>query len=199
MRVAEQLALDPKIVSLLKETGSGDNILKTEGFDGVFDTMYATAQADSENIIAAWIGDVDANCVTQSDGFTSGEDYEITERVWYYCMEEGKTILTEPYVDSSTGKMILSAVAPVYDENGNALGVAGLDILLTHVSTVMEEYKIGYTGYVSLFSSNGIILYDPDQNIIQKNVSEISISADTAVSASYRTVVSASVYQPVNS
>lgn len=178
MRVAEQLALDPEIVSLLKETGSGDNILKTEGFDGVFDTMYATAQADSENIIAAWIGDVDANCVTQSDGFTSGEDYEITERVWYYCMEEGKTILTEPYVDSSTGKMILSAVAPVYDENGNALGVAGLDILLTHVSTVMEEYKIGYTGYVSLFSSNGIILYDPDQNIIQKNVSEISISAD---------------------
>ena len=106
MRVAEQLALDPEIVSLLKETGSGDNILKTEGFDGVFDTMYATAQADSENIIAAWIGDVDANCVTQSDGFTSGEDYEITERVWYYCMEEGKTILTEPYVDSSTGKMI---------------------------------------------------------------------------------------------
>lgn len=148
MRVAEQLALDPEIVSLLKETGSGDNILKTEGFDGVFDTMYATAQADSENIIAAWIGDVDANCVTQSDGFTSGEDYEITERVWYYCMEEGKTILTEPYVDSSTGKMILSAVAPVYDENGNALGVAGLDILLTHVSTVMEEYKIGYTAMV---------------------------------------------------
>ena len=56
--------------------------------------MKKTAAADSDNIQAVWVGDIDANVLTQSDGYTSGSDFEITERAWYKAVEEEKTILT---------------------------------------------------------------------------------------------------------
>ncbi|MBO5373008.1 MAG: HAMP domain-containing protein [Lachnospiraceae bacterium] len=73
--------------------------------------------------------------------------------------------------------MIISTVSPVYAaESGEVLGVAGLDISLAHVQEVMQEYKIGNYGYVVLFSSEGNVIYAPDESVIQKNVSEIGLS-----------------------
>lgn len=176
MRIAEQMAVNPEIRQVLGEAKAGDSIVEMEKFDTVFQNMYNIAEADSENIMAAWIADMDANMITQSDGFTSGDDWEMTERAWYSCMETGEIMLTDPYVDSSTGKTILSAVAPVYDAGGTVLGVAGLDISLAHVSEVMEDYKIGKSGYVMLFSSKGTTIYHPDENLLQLNVKDIDIS-----------------------
>lgn len=117
--------------------------------------MLNIAKADSDNILAVWIADLDANALAQSDGFTSSDGWYIQERPWYYCMEQGVTIFTEPYIDKSTGQLILSSVAPVYDMQGKVLGVAGMDIAMTKIIDVMSEYKIGKAGYVTLMSSNG--------------------------------------------
>lgn len=178
IRISEQMAVNPEIRMLLTEAKAGDNILEMPTFGTVFKNMYNIADADSENIMAAWIADLDANVVTQSDNFTSSGDWEITERPWYYCMEIGETILTDPYVDASTGKTILSTVAPVYDENGKVLGVAGLDISLAHISEVMATYQIGNAGYIMLFSEKGTTIYHPQEELLQVNISEVDISQE---------------------
>ena len=60
-------------------------------------------------------------------------------------------MLTDPYIDASTGKLILSAAAPIYAADGKTvLGVAGLDLALDHISDVMQQYHIGEAGYVIL-------------------------------------------------
>ncbi len=79
-------------------------------------------------------------------------------------------------MDSSTGKLILSAASPVYDEQGNVLGAVGLDISLDHVTEVLSTYKIGSKGYVWLVSADGTIIYNQNEELIQKNVTEINIS-----------------------
>ena len=163
----QQLAVNHQIQSILRETKTGDNILETEGFEDVFNTMYSIWQIDPDNVLAVWIGDADANVITQSDGFTSGSDFQITQREWFTCTTTGKPILTEPYTDASTGNLILSAAAPVYDTDGKTvLGVAGVDISLEHVNTTLQNYKIGKTGYVALFSKNGTVVYHPDSEKI---------------------------------
>ncbi len=177
MKVAEQMAVNPQIQKLLLDTKSGDSLIKQDGYATVFQNMVNIAGTDKENIMAAWIADIDANMVTQSDEFTSGEGWEFYDRAWSYCTQTGETILTEPYVDASTGNMIISTVSPVYaPNNGEVLGVAGLDISLAHVSKVMTEYTIGKQGYVVLFSAAGNVIYAPDESLIQKNVSEIGIT-----------------------
>lgn len=175
-RQTETLAVNPQIRAVMQETGAGDDILKASDMGDVEKYLVSTAGADTENLMAAWIADLDASVITQSDGYTSEDGWDITGRAWYSCIENGKTVLTEPYVDSSTGKLILSAASPVYDENGTVLGAAGLDISLDHVTEVLSGYTIGNKGYVWLVSANGTIIYNPNADLIQKNITEVNIS-----------------------
>lgn len=176
-QIVEQLAVNPDVRDVLSETKPGDNILQAGKMGAVYENMQNVAMIDTENIMAVWIADMDASVLTQSDGFTSGEGWQFTERVWYSCVEARATLLTEPYVDSSTGKVILSAVTPVYDEaNGSVLGVAGVDVSLDHFIDVMKGYKVGRNGYIILLTSNGTISYHPQSELIDKNIADVNVS-----------------------
>lgn len=175
-RSVEQLAVNPEIKQVLRETKAGDELSKAEKMDTVMQNLVQIANTDTENVMAAWVSDLDTSSLMQSDGFISGKDWDITGRGWYGCVENKETVLTEPYVDSSTGKMILSAAAPVIDDDGTALGAVGMDIALDHMTKIMEEYKIGRKGYMLLLSEKGTFLYHPQEDIIQKNITEVSIS-----------------------
>ena len=171
----EQLSVNPEIQNVMLETKAGDDIWQAEKINTAMNNIINIANTDSENVMAVWISDLDSSTLT-SDGFTSGEDWDITSRGWYRCITEKQTILTEPYIDSSTGKMVLSAASPVYDEAGNVLGAVGMDISLEHITEIMSEYKIGRHGYILLLSENGTLLYHPQTDIIQKNIKDIDIS-----------------------
>lgn len=172
----EQLALNTDVQTLLDETGPGANITESERYATVFNSMKKIAAADSDNIQAVWVGDIDANVLTQSDGYTSGSDFEITDRAWYKAVEEEKTILTDAYVDASTGNVILSAATPVYDQNGkNIIGVAGVDVALDHINELLPKYKIGNKGFVILVTSEGNVIYHPNTDNQQKNLSDLDV------------------------
>ncbi len=173
----EQLAVNPEIQSVMEHTAPGDDISQTAKIDTVIDNLAKIAATDSENVMAVWISDLDASSFIQSDGLTSEEGWDITGRGWYRCIETKQTILTEPYVDSSTGKLVLSAAAPVIDEaSGTVLGAVGMDISLDHMTKIMSEYKIGSNGYILLLSENGTYLYHPQNDLIQKNIKDSDIS-----------------------
>ena len=173
--VVEQMALNTDVKTLLEETGPGANITESERYATVFNSMKKIVAADSDNIQAVWVGDIDANVATQSDGYTSGSDFEITERAWYKAVEEEKTILTDAYVDASTGNVILSAATPVYDQSGqNIIGVAGVDVALDHINELLPEYKIGNNGFVILATSEGNVIYHPNTDNQQKSLSELN-------------------------
>lgn len=172
----EDISVNPEIIHVMTETKAGDDILKAEKMDTVRENLMSIANTDTENVLSVWIADIDASVLTQSDGFTSGEGWDITTREWYKCVETRETLLTEPYIDSSTGKMILSAVSPVSDASGTIIGAAGIDISLEHMTDVMSQYKIGKGGYILLLSGSGTFLYHPQNDIIQKNIADINVS-----------------------
>lgn len=173
-----QLAVNPEVKSVLLETKPGSTLSEAEKMGTVQQNLINIQKADAENIMTVWIADVDTSSLIQSDGYTAGDDWVITERVWYdRCVETGKTVLTEPYVDPSTEKIILSAVTPVYDDStGEMLGVTGLDVSLEHLAAVMEGYKIGNSGYVLLVTSEGTVIYHPQKEMEQKNIAEADVS-----------------------
>lgn len=172
-----QLAANPEIKSVMLETKAGDDLWKAEKMETVMDNLVHIADTDAENVMAVWISDLDASALAQSDGFTSEEGWDITGRGWYGCIETKETILTEPYIDSSTEKMILSAACPVIDDaTGEVLGAVGMDIALDHMTTIMSEYKIGRNGYMLLLSENGTFLYHPQSDMVQQNVKDAGVS-----------------------
>ncbi len=177
----EQLAGNPEIQDMMLGAKSFDDFWQSPEMDTVMENLVNIAKTDTENVMAVWVSDLDASTLAQSDGFKSGEDWDITGRGWYGCITEKKTLLTEPYIDSSTGKMILSAAAPVYDSStGSILGAVGMDISLDHMTEVMKKYKIGRNGYTLLLSESGIFLYHPQSDIIQKNIKDAGASQNIA-------------------
>lgn len=177
-KMTAQLAVNPQIVELERSATTGDSLLNAKNYDTVYENMVNCTMTDSENILATWIADIDANQVTQSDLFTSGDGWEFFDRPWSVCTTLGTTILTEPYVDASTGQMILSAVSPVFEQNGEALGVAGMDITMEQITEVMSQQKIGNTGFIMLLSADGLVIYHPNQEYVQKNITETTITGD---------------------
>lgn len=177
-KASAQLAVNPEIQYVLAETTAGDNIEETEKMDTVRQNLLNVVETDSENVLSTWIADFDASVLTQSDGFTSGSDWDVTSREWYApCVETKATVLTDPYVDSATGEVILSAVTPVFDTSGSQiLGVAGIDVSLAHLNDVMSGYKIGKKGYVFLLTGDGVVIYHPQAELVQKNIKEADVS-----------------------
>lgn len=184
IQVVDQMAVDAQIQEILKETTVGENVAKKEAFEGVKQDMIKIAQEDAENILACWIGDFDSSRLAQSDGFVSEDGWDVTQRPWYQVKNLRRAMLTEPYVDASTGQLIVSAASPVYDTAGEVIGATGVDISLAHVGTILQACKVGENGYVILFSTDGTIIYHPSEEEIQKNI------ADTAISDNVKNMLS---------
>lgn len=176
--MVENMAVSPQIQQLLEETTKGETILEEDLYPTVFTYMEQLAKSESDNVIATWVADIDANVVTQSDSYTSGEEFEITKREWYQCIKEKKTILTEPYIDISTGTMIVSAATPIYNAKGTVVGAAGVDISLSKVSKLMKNYTIGESGFSVLLSNMGIIVYAPTEQIIMQNMKALDVNKE---------------------
>ncbi|MBR4982135.1 MAG: HAMP domain-containing protein [Lachnospiraceae bacterium] len=177
-RMVEQQAVNSEIKSIINTTGQGQNITKNIKYSVVLNNLMETKKLDDTNIFATWIADIDANVLTQSDKFTSGADFDVTSRPWFECTKTGKTVLTEPYIDASSGKKILSVAAPVVNAMGGAVGVSGMDVSLDVMMKLMEEYKIGDEGYVMLLTGSGTFIYHPNAELMDTKIQDLDITSN---------------------
>ncbi|GAB6933931.1 methyl-accepting chemotaxis protein [Calditerricola satsumensis] len=105
---------------------------------------------------------------------TDMRTYNPTTRPWYQAAvkQPDKVVWTDPYIDAITGKPIVT-VAKAIVHNGKVIGVAGLDISLEQLTTLVSQIKVGQTGYAYLTDRNGVVLAHPkDKTLIGQNVKE---------------------------
>jgi methyl-accepting chemotaxis protein len=116
----------------------------------------------------------------QADGtFTSvppqplPEGYDPRIRPWYQgAVKAGKIVLTDPYVDASTGQLILSAAMPV-KRDGQLFGVAASDFSLQTLVKLISGVDIGGKGSAFLVNDKGVILVHPDTKLVTKTLADV--------------------------
>lgn len=87
-------------------------------------------------------------------------------RPWYRQLAEGKkSTFTEPYEDLSTGKMVVSAVAPFEDEEGNFAGGICVDITLDSLLGQVREMRYPEAGAGFLFNHRGKLILSSSGNV----------------------------------
>ena len=177
-RMVEQQAVNTEIKSIINTTVAGQNITGNIKYSSVFNNLLEVKRLDDDNILATWIADIDANVLTQSDRYTSGADFDITTRPWFECTKTGKTVLTDPYVDISTGQKILSVATPVVNAMGGAVGVSGMDVSLDSMMQLMDDYKIGKEGYVMLVTGSGTFIYHPNPELMDTKIQDLDITSN---------------------
>ena len=179
-RMAEQLAIDKNVQEILTTTTKGQRMTNNAVYPTVLELMVGSAALDTQNIQGVFVADIDSSASITSAGGISSEDYDVTTRAWFDCTKTGKTVLTKPYIAASTGKTILSAVAPVFDKNGTAVGAAGIDVGIDTIVNMMSNYTIGKEGYTMLLSSDGTFVYHPNSSLIDTKIQDMDISDSVA-------------------
>jgi methyl-accepting chemotaxis protein len=98
-------------------------------------------------------------------------DYDHTTRDWYKqaIASPGKIIITDPYQDTATGKVVVS-ITTATQKDGKVVGVVGMDIDLGFLSTTLSDIKVGEEGYVYITDTKGILIAHPDSSLIASDI-----------------------------
>ncbi|MHB9094136.1 MAG: methyl-accepting chemotaxis protein [Eubacteriales bacterium] len=93
-------------------------------------------------------------------------DYDKEGAGDYYLLpkKSGKECLIEPYLYQ--GVLMTSLVVPIKDLNGKFLGIAGVDIGLKDLDSMIAKIKVLNTGNAYLISNNGTYLSYPNKVMI---------------------------------
>ena len=115
-------------------------------------------------------------------------DYDPRARGWYKAATGAqRTIVTEPYIAASSGKLVITVATPVQHQN-QMIGVAGADIDLSSVSAIINSLNFGGHGHAFIVSAEGKILIHPDSKLVLKNLSEAYPNAAPNVSPGLKEV-----------
>ena len=107
-------------------------------------------------------------------------NYSVLERPWYKAAAQQETLaFTAPYVCPLTGKYVVTASAPFYDENGNLLGVASVDILVDKLQKIIQDIHVGNTGYAFMLDEKGQTIADPKSLYYRKYIKDMPQNIST--------------------
>ncbi|MBR5337807.1 MAG: HAMP domain-containing protein [Lachnospiraceae bacterium] len=156
-----------EITSLL--TGFDQNIDTLEFFyfddDDVMAEYLVPTMSRSEMAANGVYGGLSDGTWIDPSGWTPDADYVITERDWYIQGKDSKEfVLGEPYVDSDTGSLVVTASRSVSLADGRK-GVMAVDLSLKGIVESTTEYKPMDIGTTMLFHKDFILsYYMPDYN-----------------------------------
>ena len=91
--------------------------------------------------------------------------YDPRQREWYTAAAETKAAAVTSAYESMGADGVraggISFVAPAFDPSGELVGVVGIDVPLTNLTTMALDIKIGKRGFVLLAQGDGTILANP--------------------------------------
>ncbi len=118
-----------------------------------------------------YVGDADG-VFTQRPNVEMPAGYDPRKRPWYTStVAADKTILSAPY-QASVGGLVVTVASPI-KVNGKVTGVAGGDLSLDTLVTIVNSVDFGGLGHAFLVSADGQVIVSPDKSQVMKNLKEI--------------------------
>lgn len=177
IEIVEQMGSNLAYDNMFKEIKTGMNIRDSIYFEQNMESLIRVGKS-GESIHTAWLADMDTSILIQSNGEITETGWDITERPFYQQIIHTKdVILTEPYQDAKTQNWTISIIKPIYPEGESSpIGVDCLDIEIGQLMQIMSSYSLGKSGFFSLISKDGQIMNYPQEEYINKNITETKLS-----------------------
>lgn len=152
---------------------------------------------DSKSIMDAYYSN--ENNITIMANGTPPEGFKCCERGWYKSAKAANdTIVTDPYIDAITGKMVITIATPFYDNNGTFSGVVGADIEITTLIKLVSNLTDNNGTYGFLVDSSGNFVTHKNEKYIPTTEEVISISeADKGLLKPVAKLISSKETKPV--
>ncbi|MBU5341238.1 MULTISPECIES: methyl-accepting chemotaxis protein [Bacillaceae] len=159
------------------------NILRLQGNEILIDykqenekeleKIFESIVTSDETIFVAYMGIESNGAMIDFPNDDLGADYDPRERDWYQLAVKAKdsTIWTEPYEDQGTGETVVTAARAIY-KNNELIGVVGLDVSVSTILAMIDNMKIGQSGYAIVLDQTGKYIAHPNKKYIGKSVTE---------------------------
>ncbi|WP_068639439.1 methyl-accepting chemotaxis protein [Thauera butanivorans] len=132
--------------------------------------------------------EADGRPIGNLDNWKPSATWDGRQRPWYATgKNSSQAVLTEPYVDSTTGELLISAVARISDA-GRFLGVFGGDIRLQRVADAINTLDFNGAGHAFLLNRTGKIISHPRAEMNGKPYAELFDGASPALDKALREV-----------
>ncbi|QTP59487.1 HAMP domain-containing protein [Billgrantia antri] len=130
--------------------------------------------AAAGGFISAYLADASDGSGVFSDGWEPPADYDPRERPWFLkAVEEESTVVTEPYVDASTGGLIVTIATPFY-RDGRLVAVAGGDIAIDKVVSIVDAIAPTPASFAFLVTADGTLVAHPDAELTLEPAARLS-------------------------
>jgi len=137
--------------------------------------IFQKVSAD-KNVFDVYVALESSGRIASGAGGKEPEGYDARPKDWYRrtVSADGPT-LSDPYLATTTGDLLITIATPVKSSDGRLLGVAAVDVKLNELSEQVTGYKIMGKGLGLLTTSDGVFLANPKKEMIMKeNISKAS-------------------------
>ncbi|EKT4521721.1 methyl-accepting chemotaxis protein [Pseudomonas putida] len=178
-------AIRDDLESYLAEMGESTSTNIRNLFDGRIKLVENLAQNIAQNpanaetfmgqpallssFLTVYLGKVDGGFSVRPDS-KMPDGYDPRVRHWYKDgMSASGAMLTEPYIDLTTNKMVIGILSKV---SAN-VGVVGGDLALDGLVEIINSLDFGGMGYAFLVNDQGKILVHPDKELVMKSLTDL--------------------------
>ena len=106
--------------------------------------------------------------------YSTGTFAEYAEEDYYTIpMKAGKECILEPYVEPDAGNALMTSTCVPVFANGQAVGVAGVDLVLKSFNERIADFKPYDDGYAFLVSNAGTIIAHPDAKLASRPLADL--------------------------
>ncbi|WP_154440662.1 methyl-accepting chemotaxis protein [Tissierella pigra] len=148
-----------------------NGIIETSIYDEVYDSdtmvsfLKRLTKQYSENVF--YIG-YDNKETYLGEDVDLPPDFDVRTRPWYVgAMSTEDFFITEPYIDTITGDMVIT-IAKQFETKSGRKGAMGMDILVNYLVDYVDSADYGEDSYAFLIDNNGSILTHPEDEFKPK-------------------------------
>ncbi len=134
-----------------------------DDYDG-FVAFLGEVCDSNEDVSLIYVGNANMKpSVVMSDGWVAESGYVVQAYSWYSqaLNDPSGYAISQPFFDTTVRAFCVTFSRPLYDSEGNFLGVLGMDY---SVESIVEEFESEYSkeGYTFLVTESGLIINHPN-------------------------------------
>lgn len=156
-RINHSLHLSSQVIS-----STGKFILSDMGTKNEIEEYFKKLRDINPAFNSIYYGDVNNNLIN-SDNWMPPSDYDLKTRPWYIkAVKEKDIAYSQVYIDAITNELTMAISKPIYNSDGQLLGVVSGDIFIDKIIKLVKESKVDDKGYSFLIDGEGYILAHPE-------------------------------------
>ena len=142
---------------------SSTEIIQLSPYDRSYVANILETPVIKQGFLAVGFGyESDGSVIENDDGWEVDSSYDPRKRPWYIATQsKGAVIVTDPYVDASTKKVIISIGTPVKD-NGTFIAGMFYDLELTGLAELVNKTDLLGAGYLFIVTEDGTTIAHPE-------------------------------------